>query len=188
MARRVVAVVSDSYDLFHAIDELWGRQLRDRVVASGGTLVIRPDSGDPVTIVCESLERLMARFGHSTNSNGYRMLPSYVRLMQGDGVSPGAIARILEAMAARGLSAENVAFGMGGELLQNVDRDTLKFAMKASAIEIGGHWSDVYRDPVTDVGKRSKRGRLALVRNDAWRTVRAESETFDTVRARVHAN
>ena len=65
-------------------------------------------------------------------------------------------------MAARGLSAENVAFGMGGELLQNVNRDTLKFAMKASAIEIGGHWSDVYKDPVTDAGKRSKRGRLAL--------------------------
>jgi nicotinamide phosphoribosyltransferase len=205
---RVVAVVSDSYDLFHAIDELWGRQLRDRVVASGGTLVIRPDSGDPVTIVCESLERLMARFGHSTNSKGYRVLPSYVRLIQGDGVSPAAIARILDAMAARGLSAENVAFGMGGELLQNVNRDTLKFAMKASAIEIGGHWSDVYKDPVTDVGKRSKRGRLALVRNDGWRTVRAESvdardnalrtvyregrllidETFDTVRARVHAS
>jgi nicotinamide phosphoribosyltransferase len=205
---RVVAVVSDSYDLFHAIDELWGRQLRDRVVASGGTLVIRPDSGDPVTIVCESLERLMARFGHSTNSKGYRVLPSYVRLIQGDGVSPAAIARILDAMAARGLSAENVAFGMGGELLQNMNRDTLKFAMKASAIEIGGHWSDVYKDPVTDVGKRSKRGRLALMRNDGWRTVRAESvdprdnalrtvfrdgrllidETFDTVRARVHAS
>ncbi|HET7924247.1 MAG TPA: nicotinate phosphoribosyltransferase, partial [Rhodanobacteraceae bacterium] len=202
---RVVAVVSDSYDLFRAIDELWGRQLRDRVVASGGTLVIRPDSGDPVTIVCESLERLMARFGHRVNSKGYRVLPNYVRLIQGDGVSPAAIARILDALAARGLSAENIAFGMGGELLQNVNRDTLKFAMKASAIEIGGHWSDVYKDPVTDTGKRSKRGRLALVR-DPWRTVRAESagsgdnalrvvyrdgrllvdESFETIRARVH--
>jgi len=204
---RVVAVVSDSYDLFHAIDELWGRELRERVVASGGTLVIRPDSGDPVTIVCESIERLMARFGHSTNSKGYRVLPSYVRLIQGDGVSPAAIARILDVMAARGLSAENVAFGMGGELLQNVNRDTLKFAMKASAIELDGHWSDVYKDPVTDAGKRSKRGRLALVHDDGWRTVRAESadsrdnalrvvyrdgrllvdETFETIRARVHA-
>jgi nicotinamide phosphoribosyltransferase len=203
---RVVAVVSDSYDLFRAIDELWGGQLRDRVVATGGTLVIRPDSGDPVTIVCESLERLMARFGHRTNSKGYRVLPDYVRLIQGDGVSPAAIARILDAMTARGLSADNVAFGMGGELLQNVNRDTLQFAMKASAIEIDGRWSDVYKDPVTDRGKRSKRGRLALVRDGGWRTLRRESvdardnalrtvyrdgsllvdESFDTIRARVH--
>ena len=84
----------DSYDLFHAIDELWGRQLHERVAASGGTLVVRPDSGDPVTIVCESLERLMARFGHSTNSKGYRVLPNYVRLIQGDGVSPAAMQMI----------------------------------------------------------------------------------------------
>ena len=204
---RVVAVVSDSYDLFRAIDEIWGGQLRERVVTSGGTLVIRPDSGDPVTIVCESLERLMARFGHRTNAKGYRVLPDYVRLIQGDGVSPAAIARILDEMAARGFSADNVAFGMGGELLQNVNRDTLKFAMKASAIEIDGRWSDVYKDPVTDRGKRSKRGRLALVRDGGWRTVRKETvdardnalravyrngellvdEPFDTIRARVHA-
>lgn len=203
---RVVAVVSDSYDLFRAIDELWGRQLRERVVASGGTVVVRPDSGDPVTIVCESLERLMARFGFRTNTKGYRVLPDCVRLIQGDGVSPAAIERILDAMAARKLSAENVAFGMGGELLQNVNRDTLKFAMKASAVEIDGQWLDVYKDPVTDQGKRSKRGRLALVRHGGWRTVRREAaaaednalrpvyrdgrllvdDSFETIRARVH--
>jgi nicotinamide phosphoribosyltransferase len=205
---RVVAVVSDSYDLYRALDELWGGQLRERVVQSGGTLVIRPDSGDPVTIVCESLERLMRRFGHTVNSKGYRVLPDCVRLIQGDGVSPAAIERILDAMAARGLSADNVAFGMGGELLQNVNRDTMKFAMKASAIEIDGRWSEVYKDPVTDSGKRSKRGRLALVRDrGVLRTVRREDvgargnvlrtvyrdgrllvdETFDTIRARVRS-
>ena len=71
-------------------------------------------------------------------------------------------------------SAENVTFGMGGELLQKVNRDTLKFAMKASAAKINGVWVDVFKDPVTDQGKKSKKGRLALVESD--------SKTFQTVR------
>lgn len=202
---RVVAVVSDSYDLFHAIDALWGEQLREAVMNSGGTLVVRPDSGDPVQIVCESIERLMAKFGFRTNSKGYRILPDCVRVIQGDGVSPAMIETILDAMAEQGLCADNVAFGMGGELLQRVDRDTQKFAMKASAVEIDGQWHDVYKDPVTDPGKVSKRGRLALVHDGLWRTVRAEQrgaannalrevfrdgalyleDTLDAVRARL---
>ena len=66
-----------------------------------------------------------------------------------------------------------IAFGMGGELLQNVNRDTMEFAMKASAICVDGTWRDVYKDPVTDSKKVSKRGRLALVR---------DGESYDTVR------
>ncbi len=172
---KVVAVVSDSYDLFNAIDTLWGDELRSLVQNSGGTVVVRPDSGDPIEIVCEAVERLMARFGHSVNTKGYRMLPDCVRVIQGDGVSPAMIKRILDAMADKGLSADNVAFGMGGELLQRVDRDTQKFAMKASAICVDGQWRDVYKAPATDPGKASKRGRLALARDPQWRTVRAEA-------------
>lgn len=75
-------------------------------------------------------------------------------------------------MKRRGLSADNVVFGMGGELLQQVNRDTQKFAMKASAIRIHGEWRDVYKDPITDKGKRSKKGRLALTRiGGQWQTV-----------------
>lgn len=173
---RVVAVVSDSYDLFNAIDALWGGSLRQAVVDSGGTLVVRPDSGDPVRIVCEALERLMSRFGHEVNGKGYRLLPDCIRLIQGDGVSPAMIQRILDAMADQGLSADNVAFGMGGELLQRVDRDTQRFAMKASAIRKNDGWEDVFKDPATDPAKRSKRGRLALVRQQGgWQTVRREA-------------
>ncbi len=170
---RLVAVVSDSYDLWNAIDNYWGRELRDRVRDSGGTLVVRPDSGNPAEVVCEALERLMKHFGHRVNDKGYRVLPDCLRLIQGDGVSLDAIGAILARMKDRGLSADNVAFGMGGELLQKVNRDTLKFAMKASAAEIDGTWRDVYKDPVTDHGKRSKAGRLALVTDprDGFRTV-----------------
>lgn len=169
---KVVAVVSDSYDIWNAIDNVWGGELKAQVENMGGILVIRPDSGEPVEIVPEAIERLMAKFGYTTNTKGYKVLPACVRLIQGDGVCAAAIAEILAEMKKRGLSADNVAFGMGGELLQKVNRDTQRFAMKASAICINGEWRDVYKDPITDQGKRSKKGRLALINvNGQFKTV-----------------
>jgi nicotinamide phosphoribosyltransferase len=162
---KTVAVVSDSYDLWNAIENVWGGALKEDVINSGGTLVIRPDSGDPVRIVVESLERLMHIFGYQNNRKGYRLLPDYLRVIQGDGVSRRSIPKILQAMKERKLSADNLTFGMGGELLQKVDRDLLNFAMKASAVRVNGEWRDVYKDPVTGPEKKSKRGRLALVRS-----------------------
>jgi nicotinamide phosphoribosyltransferase len=172
---RLLAVVSDSYDLWHALDNLWGGALRDEVIDNGGTLVIRPDSGNPVKVVTETLERLMNKFGARVNSKGYRVLPDYLRVIQGDGINPDSIAEILAAMKARGQSADNIAFGMGGALLQKVNRDTQRFAMKASAIWIDGQWKDIYKAPVTDPDKRSKAGRLALVKQGSHLiTVRQE--------------
>lgn len=173
---RLVAVVSDSYDFWNAIDNIWGDELKEQVQQFGGTLVVRPDSGEPVEVVPEAIERLMDKFGYETNSKGYRVLPACVRLIQGDGICARSIDAILAAMKARGLSADNVAFGMGGELLQKINRDTQKFAMKASAICINGEWRDVYKDPITDPGKRSKRGRLALINDEqGYRTVREDA-------------
>jgi nicotinamide phosphoribosyltransferase len=173
---KLVAVVSDSYDLWNAIDNLWGDALKSQIESMGGTLVIRPDSGDPVQIVPEALERLMQKFGYRVNAKGYKALPDCVRLIQGDGVCVASIEAILAEMKNRGLSADNIAFGMGGELLQKVNRDTQKFAMKASAIRVNGVWRDVYKDPITDQGKRSKKGRLALVKqNGEYKTVARDS-------------
>jgi nicotinamide phosphoribosyltransferase len=96
-------------------------------------------------------------------------------VIQGDGVNERTIAAILDRLAQRGFSADNIAFGMGGELLQTVNRDTLQFAMKANAIKtkIHSEWNDVFKAPVTDPGKISKKGRLALVlRDDQIVTVR----------------
>ncbi len=169
---KLVAVVSDSYDIWNAIDNIWGGELKAEVEATGGTLVIRPDSGEPVEVVPLAVEKLMDKFGYSINSKGYKLLPPCVRLIQGDGVCAASIEAILAEMKKRGLSADNVAFGMGGELLQKVNRDTQKFAMKASAICIKGEWRDVYKDPITDQGKRSKKGRLALIKeNGVFKTV-----------------
>ncbi|MGQ0799925.1 MAG: nicotinate phosphoribosyltransferase [Pseudomarimonas sp.] len=169
----LLAVVSDSYDIYHAIDQHWGVTLRDEVIACGATVVIRPDSGEPVDVVHRCLERLEAHFGSTSNGKGFRVL-NHVRVIQGDGVNPNSIRQILERITAAGFSADNLAFGMGGALLQRLDRDTQRFALKCSAARINGEWRDVYKDPITDSGKTSKRGRLTLVRSDefdTWRTV-----------------
>lgn len=164
----ILAVVSDSYDVFDAANHLWGETLRQKVIDSGATLVIRPDSGDPVTVVNQLLHILEARFGSVRNSKGYRLL-NHVRLIQGDGCNPYTIECILKSTKLAGFSTDNLAFGMGGGLLQQVNRDTQKFAYKLSAIEreygepdgmTVTRWEDVFKDPVTDPGKKSKRGRL----------------------------
>lgn len=174
---KIVAVVSDSYDLWNAIDHIWGEALRDKVEHNGGTVVIRPDSGDPVRTTLEVVERLMDKFGYSLNRKGYRILPSYIRVIQGDGINADSLEHILKTLKNNKISADNVAFGMGGALLQKLNRDTMRFAMKASYACVDGQWRDVFKDPITDKGKRSKRGRLALVKTDdgGYKTVREET-------------
>lgn len=162
---KIYAVVSDSYDIYNACAQLWGQDLRQEVINKGGTLVIRPDSGDPVEVTLKVIQILEEKFGITLNSKGYKVLPPCIRIIQGDGVNFESIERILKTYESYGYSASNIAFGMGGGLLQKVDRDTFKFAMKASYIEIDGIGHDVYKDPVTDTGKRSKRGILAVYRN-----------------------
>ena len=160
----IVAVVSDSYDVFNAASKLWGEELRQQVIDSGATIVIRPDSGDPVTVNKQLIQILDSKFGSVVNAKGFKVLNN-VRLIQGDGVNELTIRSILGAFMALGYSADNIAFGMGGALLQIVDRDTQRFAMKCSSIEINGVWQDVVKDPITDSGKRSKGGRVKLWTN-----------------------
>lgn len=159
-----VAFVSDSYDIFNAASKLWGEELKDEVIASGAVVVIRPDSGDPETVCAKLVEILGQKFGYTTNDKGYKVLNN-VRLIQGDGVNERTIRNILGRFQAFGWSADNIAFGMGGALLQQIDRDTQKFAMKCSAAEINGEWVDVQKDPITDQGKKSKAGRVTLWTN-----------------------
>ena len=169
---KIFAVVSDSYDIYNAVSNIWGKELKEQVKASGATLVIRPDSGEPSEIVLEVIKRVYAEFGGYKNAKGYIVLDDSVRIIQGDGVDKEAIKEILEILKVEGFSADNIAFGMGGGLLQQPNRDDFRFAMKASAICVDGEWRDVYKDPITDVGKRSKRGRLALT--ESFETVRLE--------------
>ena len=157
------AAVSDSYNIYEAVAKLWGGALRQEVLDSGATLVVRPDSGTPHIVVLEVVKLLDQSFGSTVNAKGYRVLNN-VRVMQGDGINTREIFRILQNLALSGYSADNVAFGQGGALLQQVNRDTMSFAMKCSAIRVNGTWRDVYKDPIGDSNKRSMRGRFNVVR------------------------
>lgn len=159
----VFACVSDSYDVYAAIEKIWNGSLRRAVIESGATLVVRPDSGDPPDVVERCARLLDHGFGSTLNHKGYKIL-NHVRLVQGDGINEKSIAAILARLTSAGFATDNIAFGMGGGLLQHVNRDTQRFAMKCSAARIGGNWTDVYKDPATDSGKASKKGRLDLYR------------------------
>ena len=158
----IVAVVSDSYDIYNACDKIWGSELRQAVIDSGATVVIRPDSGEPAEVVLRVAQILANRFGTTTNGKGFQVLNN-VRIIQGDGVNLDSLRICLSNLYHNGFSADNIAFGMGGGLLQQVNRDTLKFAMKCSAMFVGTEWRDVYKEPVGDASKVSKKGHFALV-------------------------
>lgn len=180
---KVVACVSDSYDIYAATK--WWADQSERIKAIGATLVIRPDSGHPATVVNEILDILADKGLMTVNSKGYRVLPSHLRIIQGDGVDRESINGILETMKSARYSASNIAFGMGGALLQKVNRDTQKMAYKCSAVLVDGMWKDVYKEPITDPGKKSKKGILDLLRNDGkYETV--QNQRWDSVMRLVY--
>lgn len=178
----LVAIVSDSWNIYEAVEKIWGEQLKQEVIDSGATIVIRPDSGEPVEVVSKVAQLLGEKFGFDINSKGYKVLKN-VRIIQGDGVNQNSIRAILERLKTEGFSASNIAFGIGGSLLQKVDRDTLKFAYKCSAIVTNGELREVYKQPITDSGKTSKRGRLDLIldENGKYKTVKIEVENAISV-------
>jgi nicotinamide phosphoribosyltransferase len=183
-----IAVVSDQYDIFNACRNIWGGELKDKVLHMKNMLVVRPDSGDPVVVVVQVIETLDEKFGHSVNNKGFKVLNN-VRVIQGDGVDVEIITAVLEAMKVRGWSADNVAFGMGGALLQKCNRDTQRFALKASSIVINGRQSDIFKNPVTDSsGKRSKAGRLKLQYMNGVLTTTPESEPGKNILQTVWEN
>lgn len=173
----LVACVIDSFDPFNCCENIFGGELRDLVLSrKGGFLVVRPDSGNPPEIVCKCLEILGRKLGATKNAKGFKVLAPQIRMIQGDGIDIGMIDTILAAMKDEGWSADNIAFGSGGALLQKLNRDTQKFAFKCSNATVNGQQRDVYKDPVTDPGKKSKRGRLALVNGpNGWQTVPEQS-------------
>lgn len=161
-----VAIVIDSYDMYRACGDIFGEQLKDAVLARDGVLVLRPDSGEPTETLPKILEILGDRFGYEKNAKGYKVLNPKIRVIQGDAIYFHTLDPILAAVTEAGWSADNVAFGSGGGLLQKVDRDTERFALKCSAAKIGFQWCDVFKKPVTDDTKKSKKGKLILFRNE----------------------
>lgn len=160
----VCACVMDSYDYKAALEKLLP-VVAELKVKKGGFLVLRPDSGDPVEVVMMALKAAEKVFGASVNKKGYKVL-SGVGVIQGDGINYQTIKSILDTVEANGFSAQNMAFGMGGGLLQRVHRDTMSFATKVNKIIYGnGEERDVMKCPKTESGKFSLPGELSIVYN-----------------------
>lgn len=177
---KILAVVSDSYDLWNAVENIWGKELKQEVIDSGALLVVRPDSGDPLTVPLKVIEKLGETYGFTTNSKGYKVLNT-VRVIQGDGITVDSLPIIIKNILDAGWAIDNIAFGMGGGLLQHCNRDTLKFAMKTSRVVVNGGAYDVWKDPVTDPGKASKRGLFSLIQDEPgqFRTVQYDPQFDD---------
>lgn len=162
----IIACVLDSYNIYKAVDFVTSGAMKEKIESKNYPIwVIRPDSGSPTRVIMNIIEILKDNnASYSINSKGYKVFDKY-RIIWGDGITSQVIDDILTRFCGRGigglnLSAQNFAFGSGGDLMQNVSRDTLKFAMKCSAIKVNGEWRDAYKDPITDQGKKSIRGRV----------------------------
>lgn len=168
----IVSIVSDTWDYFKVLTETLPK-LKDKILARDGKVVIRPDSGNPIDIVCGNLcakegspmrkgtLRLLDEvFGHTLDSTGLKVLNSHVGVIYGDGMDQETIQLMLQVMLDEGYSPLNIVFGIGAYTYQYTTRDELGFAFKATAVERGGKWVDIQKDPKTDPGKKSLTGRF----------------------------
>jgi nicotinamide phosphoribosyltransferase len=169
-----VSIVSDSYNLWEAIESTYCGRLKEIILARDGKVVIRPDSGDPPNIICGDpsaateaeqfgVIRLLDRgFGSSCNALGFRELDPHVGVIYGDAIFYERGQGILSRLAGMGYASNQIVFGSGGLLLNNWSRDTLGMAIKATYCEVNGDPRPIEKKPVTDLGKKSKRGLLKL--------------------------
>ncbi|MFV2016010.1 MAG: hypothetical protein ACC656_11305 [Candidatus Heimdallarchaeota archaeon] len=176
----VVAIVSDTYNIYHCCDIIFGQEVKDLVLSRNGKVVIRPDSGDPVKVLCgdptfdepgqlgdwkrKGVIRILAdKFGATPNQQGYMVLNPKIGVIQGDGIDYAMTQQILKRVKEIGFATSNLAFGSGGGLLQKFDRDSMKFALKATHVIVNGVHIDLQKTPITDPGKNSKKGYLKLI-------------------------
>lgn len=164
----MVSIVCDSYDTINAVEHIFGDILYETVThRDGGVIILRPDSGNPPVMLAHVLAILARKFGFTVNDAGYKVLYPHVRVIYGDGINYESIDEILRSVCVEGKWAmQNFVFGMGGALLQQVNRDTQRFAFKCSAVQRNSAWAGVCKNPITDLGKRSKAGLVGAGHND----------------------
>lgn len=188
----MAACVSDTYDYYNAVEYGWcGTQLHTLVRDSGGILVIRPDSGKPTEVDVRGLQIVDRKLGTTRNTKGFKLIPPYYRMIQGDGVNDESVPEIINEILANEYSMTNLAFGMGGGGLQDMTRDTQRCKLACASAHTADGWFDVFKDPATASDKRSKRGHQALVREgNKFATVRdnANDERKDNYMVTVAEN
>lgn len=188
----IVSVVSDTWDLWKVLTEILPA-LKDRIMGRDGKLVIRPDSGDPVDIICgcrsapagspaqKGVIRLLWEiFGGTTTETGHKLLDSHIGCIYGDSITRERAAAIAGRLDEDGFASANMVFGIGSYTYQYVTRDTFGFAMKATWVEIDGAGHGIFKTPITDNGvKNSAKGRLAVTCDSTGKLVLLEEATAD---------
>lgn len=172
----IVSIVSDTWDFWKVITE-YLPELKREIMSRDGKVVIRPDSGDPVKIICGSLdsndknypshlgavECLWNVFGGTTNDKGYKVLDEHIGLIYGDSITLERAKEIMERLEAKGFASSNIIFGVGSYTYQYVTRDNFGFAMKATSGVVKGERRNIFKNPVTDDGsKKSAKGLLRV--------------------------
>jgi len=175
--RGVVSVVSDTWDLWNVIENILP-SLKDKIEARDGKLVIRPDSGDPVKILCGDpdatgpassgvIELLWNIFGGSWTDDNFRVLSPKIGAIYGDSITPERCYAICDRLCDKGFASTNVVFGIGSYTYQYVTRDTYGFAVKATQTQRNSTEYQMFKAPKTDNGvKNSARGRIAVINDN----------------------
>jgi len=184
----ILSIVIDSYNYKRFISE-YAEKLKGKILNRNGKTVFRPDSGAPVPTTIDVLKRLEDVFGSTVNEKGFTVLNEKVGALWGDGIDYEGIENILYNMKLEKWSASNIVFGMGGGLLQKVNRDQQRFAFKSSAQRRNGVWHDIYKDPL-DKSKTSKRGKQYLYQdeNGKYETTNVKDDTRENQLKTVFKN
>jgi len=167
----VFATVMDSYDYTNALDVILPAIYKEKTERGNSYWVLRPDSGDPVEVILQALHAAEKVAGTTKNKKGYKVING-MGAIQGDGINYYDIKKILNAVIEDGFSVENVTFGMGGGLLQKLNRDTMSFATKLMYIKYeDGTERNVMKKPKTDGAKSSLPGLVKVIRVNGCPTV-----------------
>lgn len=180
----IIACVMDTYNIFESVNFVTSGKMKEKIESDEyPVFVIRPDSGNAVEIISAIINTMEDNsVAFTENSKGYKIWNKY-RIIWGDGINMETMDEILDEVTYRGYAPENIAFGSGGWLMQQHDRDTAKFAIKCSAVTVNGEMRDVYKDPITDHGKKSKKGVISLYKTkDGFFTAERNSPWEDGVR------
>jgi nicotinamide phosphoribosyltransferase len=174
----IVSIVSDTWDLWKVLTDYMPR-LKEEIVSREGKVVVRPDSGDPVLIICGNpdgkteqerkgvIELLWDVFGGTVNDKGFKELVPQIGAIYGDSITVDRATRICQKLKEKGFASTNVVLGIGSYTYQYNTRDTFGFAMKATYGEVNGNGREIFKDPITDDGtKKSAKGLMKIELNN----------------------
>ncbi len=191
----ILSIVSDSWDFWRVMTE-FTVSLKELILKRDGKVVFRPDTGDPVLIVCGdptakegsperkgAIECLWEVFSGTISPQGYRVLDPHVGLIYGDSITMERAEAICEGLKAKGFASTNIVFGIGSYTYQYVTRDTDGYAAKATFAVVNSVDREIFKAPKTDDGtKKSAKGLTAVFKDANGRYYLKDQATWDEVK------